>query len=56
MSVLDKHLANNKFMCGDNYSIADIMIWPWYGAMALGRMYGAAEFLSVHEYTNVVRW
>lgn len=56
LDVLDKHLAKNKFMVGDDYTIADIAIWPWYGVLVLGELYGAAEFLSVHEYTNLMRW
>ena len=55
--VLDRHLANNRFMAGDEYSIADIAIWPWYGVIALGQAYnGAAEFLSLQDYRNVMRW
>ncbi|WP_394175707.1 glutathione-dependent disulfide-bond oxidoreductase [Thalassotalea litorea] len=56
LSVLDIHLAENTYMCGDDYTIADMAIWPWYGALVLGRLYDAAEFLSVHEYKNVQRW
>ncbi len=56
LDVLDRHLADNTFMSGDEYSIADIAIWPWYGALVLGRLYDAAEFLEVKSYTNVVRW
>ncbi|MAI89285.1 glutathione-dependent disulfide-bond oxidoreductase [Ponticaulis sp.] len=56
MDVLDRHLKENQFMAGDEYSIADMAIWPWYGGMAKGVMYDAAKFLSVHEYTNVIRW
>jgi len=56
LDVLDRHLAENKYMCGDEYSIADIAIWPWYGGMALGRLYDAGEFLSVSSYSNLVRW
>ena len=56
MDVLDRHLTDNQFMAGDEYSIADMAIWPWYGSMAKGVLYDAAEFLSVHEYTNVIRW
>lgn len=56
MDVLDRHLADNQFMAGNEYSIADMAIWPWYGAMAKGVLYDAAAFLSVHEYTNVIRW
>jgi GSH-dependent disulfide-bond oxidoreductase len=56
LDVLDKHLANNLFMCGDEYTIADIAIWPWYGALSLGRLYDAGEFLDVGSYTHVLRW
>ena len=56
MDVLDRLLAERKFICGDEYTIADMAIWPWYGQMALGRSYDAAEFLQVHTYTNVLRW
>lgn len=56
LDVLDKHLAQNDYMAGDEYSIADIAIWPWYGALVLGRAYDAAEFLSVHEYKHVIAW
>lgn len=56
LDVLDKHLANNRYMCGDEYSIADIAIWPWYGSLVLGQAYDAAEFLDVDIYTHVQRW
>lgn len=56
MDVLDRHLADNQFMAGDEYSIADMAIWAWYGALALGRLYDAGEFLDVTSYKNVVRW
>ncbi|MFK8029071.1 MAG: glutathione-dependent disulfide-bond oxidoreductase [Gammaproteobacteria bacterium] len=56
LDVLDRHLANNTYMSGDKYSIADIAIWPWYGALVLGRLYDAAEFLDVTSYKNVLRW
>ncbi|MGZ9706705.1 glutathione-dependent disulfide-bond oxidoreductase [Pseudomonas sp. GNP013] len=56
LDVLDKRLAESEYIAGDNYSIADIAIWPWYGGLVLGRLYDAAEFLSVHEYTHVMRW
>ncbi len=56
LDVLDKHLANNETMAPGGYSIADIAIWPWYGWLALGKLYDAAEFLSVHDYTHVQRW
>ncbi|MFG1501234.1 glutathione-dependent disulfide-bond oxidoreductase [Halobacteriovorax sp. XZX-3] len=56
LDVLDKQLENNKYIAGDEYSIADIAIFPWYGALVKGKLYDAAEFLSVHEYKNVIRW
>ncbi|MDU0111926.1 glutathione-dependent disulfide-bond oxidoreductase [Psychrosphaera aquimarina] len=56
LDVLDKHLADNQFMCGDDYTIADMAIWPWYGVLVQGGLYEAAEFLDVKSYTNLVRW
>lgn len=56
LDVLDRHLAEHPFMAGPAYSIADMAIWPWYGALTMGLLYNAGEFLSVHEYTNVLRW
>ena len=57
LDVLDKHLAENEFFAGSEYSIADMAIWPWYGALVKGLLYGeSAKFLSVHEYENVLRW
>lgn len=56
LDVLDKHLANKDYLCGDEYTIADIAIWPWYGAVVLNTVYEAAEFLEAHTYTNVMRW
>ncbi|CAK2993112.1 glutathione-dependent disulfide-bond oxidoreductase [Vibrio crassostreae] len=56
LDVLDKQLANSKFVAGEELSIADIAIWPWYGNLVLGKIYDAAEFLQVESYTNVVRW
>ncbi|MEX0423747.1 glutathione-dependent disulfide-bond oxidoreductase [Providencia rettgeri] len=56
LDVLDRRLAEHKYIAGENYSIADIAIWPWYGALVKGWLYDAAEFLSVHEYKNVIRW
>ena len=56
LDVLDKHLANNQYFCGDQYTIADMAIWPWYGKLVTGTIYNGQEFLSVHEYTNVKRW
>jgi GST-like protein len=56
LDVLDKHLANNAYMAGDEYSIADIAIWPWYGSVVRNTVYEAAEFLDASSYTNVVEW
>ena len=56
LHVLDQRLATQAHIGGEDYSIADIAIWPWYGCLALGEVYGAAEFLSVHEYPNLLRW
>ena len=56
LDVLDRHLAENAYMAGDVYTIADIAIWPWYGALAKGLLYGAAEFLDVASYSHVNRW
>ncbi|GIU02205.1 glutathione-dependent disulfide-bond oxidoreductase [Shewanella algidipiscicola] len=56
LDVLDKQLANNTYIAGDEYSIADMAIWTWYGNLVLGHLYDAAEFLAVDSYTHVVRW
>ncbi|PXF64602.1 glutathione-dependent disulfide-bond oxidoreductase [Kangiella spongicola] len=56
LDVLDKHLADNEYMAGDEYSIADIAIWPWYGNLVLGHVYDAAEFLDTASYKNLLRW
>ncbi|MFS1703835.1 glutathione-dependent disulfide-bond oxidoreductase [Alteromonas sp. AMM-1] len=56
LDLLDKHLASNEYMAGSSYSIADIAIWPWYGQLVLGRLYNAATFLQVNEYTHLQRW
>ena len=56
LDVLDRRLADNEYMAGDEYTIADMAIWPWYGALAAGAAYDAGEFLQVHEYENVQRW
>lgn len=56
LDVLDKRLADNEYIAGQDYTIADIAIWPWYGGLAKGVLYGAAEFLQVQEYTHVQRW
>lgn len=56
LDMLDRRLADNAFLAGKDYSIADIAAWPWYGALALGRLYEAGEFLQVQTYSNVQRW
>jgi GST-like protein len=56
MDVLDRRLAEAPYLAGEAYTIADIAVWPWYGALAKGQIYGAGEFLSVHEYKHVLRW
>ena len=56
LDVLDKLLAERQFICGDEYTIADMAIWAWYGQLVLGRLYNAGEFLDVGTYTQVVRW
>ena len=56
LDVLDKHLADHKYLAGDAYTIADMAAWPWYGGLVKFGQYGAAEFLSAHEYKNVIRW
>jgi GSH-dependent disulfide-bond oxidoreductase len=56
LDVLDRHLSEHQFMAGDEYSIADIAIWPWYGALVKNMIYDAAEFLDTKAYTHVQRW
>jgi len=56
MDVLDRRLGETAFVAGDDYTIADMAIWPWYGGMAKGLLYEAGEFLSVQDYKNVIRW
>ena len=56
LDVLDQQLAVRPYIAGDDYTIADMAIWPWYGMLALGQAYDAGEFLSVHEYKHVIRW
>jgi len=56
LDVLDRRLAEARYLAGDQYTLADMAAWPWYGALAKGQLYGAGEFLSVHEYTHVIRW
>ena len=56
LDVLDRRLADNEFLGGADYSIADIAVWPWYGALVKGLVYDAGAFLAVQDYTNVIRW
>ncbi|AJD47189.1 S-transferase [Isoalcanivorax pacificus W11-5] len=56
LDVLDRRLAESEYLAGDDYTIADIAVFPWYGGLVQGWLYEAAEFLSVHEYKNVLRW
>ena len=56
LDVLDRRLAESEYMAGNDYTIADMAIWPWYGGLARANSYDAAEFLAVHEYKNVLRW
>lgn len=56
LDVLDRHLANNQYMCGNEYTIADMAILPWYGAVIKNDVYNAAEFLQVETYKHLIRW
>lgn len=56
LDVLDKRLDGNRYVLGETYTIADMAIWPWYGILTTGSLYGAAEFLDIQTYTNVLRW
>ncbi|WP_150290429.1 glutathione-dependent disulfide-bond oxidoreductase [Sphingobium estronivorans] len=56
LDVLDRQLANHEFIAGDEYTIADMAIWPWYGGVVLDRAYDAAEFLDAQSYRNLMRW
>ena len=56
LDVLDRRLAETPFLGGEDYTIADIAVWPWYGALVRGEAYGAGEFLSVQDYKNIHRW
>jgi GST-like protein len=56
LDVLDRRLAESEYLGGSDYTIADIAVWPWYGGLAKGWLYGAAEFLEVEGYKNVQRW
>ncbi len=56
LDVLDRRLAETAYLAGEDYTIADMAVWPWYGGLVKGEMYGAGEFLAVHEYRHVIRW
>jgi GST-like protein len=56
LDVLDRQLADQPYICGDTYTIADMAIWPWYGGLVLDRLYGAAEFIDAQSYTHLVQW
>jgi GST-like protein len=56
LDVLDQRLSENQFLAGSEYTIADMAVFPWYGLLAKGKLYDSADFLSVHEYKNVIRW
>jgi GST-like protein len=56
LDVLDRRLAESPYLAGDDYTIADIAVWPWYGTLAKGQLYSAGEFLQVQAYANIVRW
>lgn len=56
LDVLDRRLADHRYLCGDAYTIADMACWPWYGGLVQGRAYDAAEFLDAKSYTHVLRW
>jgi GST-like protein len=56
LDVLDRRLAESPYLAGEDYTIADMAVWPWYGGLAKGLLYGAGEFLSVQDYANVQRW
>lgn len=56
LDVLDRRLADSPYLAGDDYTIADMAVWPWYGALAKGQLYESGEFLQVQEYKNILRW
>ena len=56
LDVLDRRLAESPYLAGDDYTIADMAVWPWYGTLAKGQLYEAGEFLQVQAYTNILRW
>jgi GST-like protein len=56
LDVLDRRLSQSRYLAGDDYTIADMAVWPWYGVLAMGQIYGAGEFLQVQDYTHLQRW
>lgn len=56
LDVLNRQLADHQYIAGSEYTIADMAIWPWYGALVMNEIYGAAEFLEAHSYQHVIRW
>src|SRR4029078_452413 len=56
LDVLERRLGESKYLGVAAYTVADMAVWPWYGGLAKGLLYGSAEFLAVHEYKNVNRW
>jgi GST-like protein len=56
LDVLDRNLAERRYLIGDEYTIADMAVWPWYGELVIGKLYDAQEFIEAKSYTNVVRW
>lgn len=56
LDVLDRNLADRRYLCGDEYTIADMATYPWYGGLVMGKLYDAGEFLDVNSYSNVLRW
>jgi len=56
LDVLNRRLADNEYMCGDEYTIADMAIWPWFSALVLQNGYSASEFLQISSYDHVIRW
>src|ERR1700754_654549 len=56
LDVLDRRLAESRYLAGDDYTIADMAVWPWYGTLAKGQLYESGEFLQVQDYANVLRW
>ena len=56
LDVLDRRLAESEYLAGSEYTLADIAVWPWYGALARGTLYGAATFLQVQDYRHLQRW